>query len=100
MSTAATTPPPAAGKPPIPQDPAAIQAAIQERQRRLATTVDELSTRLKPQELVRRAKQSAQHKAQDAVTAPDGSLRTERLVAIGAAVAGLLTMAVVRRARR
>ncbi|GAB2674889.1 DUF3618 domain-containing protein [Thalassiella azotivora] len=84
----------------LPDDPAAIQAAIRARQEHLARTVDELQNRLSPKEVARRAKDTAQERAQQAVTAEDGSLRTERIAAVGAAVAGLLAIAVVRKARR
>jgi Protein of unknown function (DUF3618) len=90
---------PPVAKAPIPDDPAAIEAAIKERQQRLATTVDELRHRLQPKELVRRAKESAQRKAQDAITAEDGSLRTERIAAVGAALVGLIALVVLRRTR-
>lgn len=95
-----TTPSPAGQPAPIPQDPAAIQAAIIERQRRLASTVDELSYRLQPKVMARRTADSAQRKAQDAVTAEDGSLRMERIAAVALAVAALIGLAVMRRRRR
>lgn len=84
---------------PIPSDPAAIQAAIQERQRRLASTVDELTHRVSPKEVARRGAATAQVKAREAVTAEDGSPRTERIAAVGAAVVAVVGGLIWRRSR-
>ena len=86
-------------QPPIPSDPAAIQAAIEERQRRLASTVDELTHRVSPKEVARRGAASAQAKAHDAVTAEDGSPRTERIAAVGAAALAVVGALIWRRLR-
>jgi len=86
--------------PPLPTDPAALEAAIEERQRRLASTVDELTQRLQPKEIARRAGDTAQRRAKEAVTAEDGSLRKERIAAVAAAVAAVVGLLLVRRVRR
>jgi len=92
------TPGPAA-QAPIPQDPAAIQAAIAERQRRLAATVDELTYRLQPKVLGRQVADDAQRKAQNAVTREDGSLRAERIAAVVGLLAAYIVLVVWRRRR-
>ena len=85
---------------PIPADPAAIQAAIVERQQRLAVTIDELTHRVSPKELARRGAATAQARARAAVMTPTGDLRTERVGAIGAAVALVLALMIWSRRRR
>ena len=87
-------------QPPIPRDPAEIQAAIEERQRRLASTVDELTHRVSPKEVARRGAATAQVKARAAVTAEDGSPRTERIAAVGAAALAVVGALLWRRSRR
>jgi hypothetical protein len=87
-------------KAPIPSDPRAIEAEIAVRQARLAATVDELTTRLSPKEIARRSSEKAQVKAHTAVYDEDGELRVERLAAIGAAVAAVLSLILWRRSRR
>ena len=84
---------------PVPTDPAAIQAAIAERQVRLAATVDELTARLQPKELARRAGTSAQRKARHLVVAGDGSLRVESLAGIAVALLAVGWLMVWRRGR-
>lgn len=91
--------PPGAARPAVPTDATAIEKVIREHQRGLALTVDELTTRLSPKEVARRAKESARRKAQDAVTAEDGTLRVERVAAVAAAAVGLLALMVWRKAR-
>lgn len=86
-------------QPPMPRDPAAIQAAIEERQRRLASTVDELTFRVSPKELGRRGAAAAQTKAREAVTAEDGSPRVERIAAVGAAALAVVGAVIWRRLR-
>jgi hypothetical protein len=93
------TPGPAA-QAPIPQDPVAIQAAIAERQRRLAATVDELNYRLKPKVLGRQVADDAQRRAQIAVTREDGSLRAERIAAVIAVFTAYVALIVWRRRRK
>lgn len=93
------TPGPAA-QAPIPQDPVAIQAAIAERQRRLAATVDELNHRLQPKVLGRQIADDAQRKAQNAVTREDGSLRAERIAAVVALISAYIALVVWRRSRK
>jgi hypothetical protein len=107
---------------PIPSAPADIQAAIEERQRRLASTVDELTHRVSPKELARRGAASAQTKARrlaasaetegrraaasaqtgarQALTADDGSPRTDRIAAVAASALVILGALVWRRTRR
>jgi hypothetical protein len=91
--------PPGTPRPAVPSDPAAIERVIKEHQRGLAVTVDELTTRLSPKEVARRAKESARQKAQNVVTDEDGILRVERVAAIGAATVALLGLLIWRKAR-
>jgi hypothetical protein len=93
------TPEPAA-QAPIPQDPVAIQAAIAERQRRLAATVDELNYRLQPKVLARHVADDMQRKAQNAVTRQDGSLRVERIGAVIGVIGAYIALVVWRRRRK
>lgn len=101
MSTPASAtgaaPPP---KAPIPSDPREIEQEIEVRQARLAATVDELTTRLSPKEITRRAKETARTKVDAAVRAEDGSLRTERVAGVAGAAVTLLTWVLWRRRRR
>jgi hypothetical protein len=86
-------------KAPIPSDPQAIEEQIRLRQVRLAETVDELTTRLSPKEIGRRSTASARQKVDTALRAEDGSLRTERVAAVAAAVLALLAAWVWRHRR-
>lgn len=95
--SAAAAPPP---KAPIPSDPAEIEREIALRQARLAATVDELTMRLTPKEMGRRAAAGARQRVSTALRAEDGSLRVERIVAVGAALATLLGLVVWQRSRR
>ena len=98
MSTghaASTTPP----KPAIPSDPRDIEREIVLRQARLAATVDELTTRLTPKDIARRSSEGARAKADAALRAEDGSLRVERIAAVGAALAAVLGYLAWRRTR-
>jgi hypothetical protein len=90
---------PSRTKSPIPSDPQAIEEQIRLRQVRLAETVDELTTRLSPKEIGRRSTASARQKVDTALRAEDGSLRTERVAAVAAAVLALLAAWVWRHRR-
>ena len=80
-------------------DPAAIEAQIEATRARLAGTVDELSVRLRPQEIARRGTAQAKARLLRATTTPEGQPRVERLAAAGAAVVALLVLAIWRRRR-
>jgi hypothetical protein len=82
------------------QTPAQIEAEIEATRARLAGTVDELSTRMQPKEIARRSAEGAKAKVQAATHTEDGSLRTDRVAAIGAAAALLAAMAGFRALRR
>ena len=83
--------------PDLPTDPAKLQREIDRRQEHLAATVDELSARVAPKEIARRTAADVQVKARAAVLDQDGALRVERVAAAGAAVLGLLGLALWRR---
>jgi hypothetical protein len=87
-------------KAPIPSDPQEIEREIEIRQARLAATVDELTTRLSPKEVTRRAKETAQARLRSATHAEDGSLRVERIGAVAGAGATVLTWMLWLRRRR
>lgn len=91
---------PAAAAAPLPTDPAEIQQAIEVRQARLASTVDELTTRLSPKDIVARGRATLQERARAAVLTPDGAPRMERIAAVGVAVLAVVAAVVVRRVRR
>jgi MYXO-CTERM domain-containing protein len=87
----------------VSQSPAQIEAEIEATRNRLAGTVDELAVRVQPKEIARRSVQDAKDKVQAATHTEDGSLRTERVVAVGGAfavLAGLVGLRGVRRRRR
>jgi MYXO-CTERM domain-containing protein len=85
----------------VSQTPAQIEADIEATRTRLAGTVDELATRVQPKEIARRSAEDAKAKLQAATHTEDGSLRTERVAAVGGAAALLAVLAGLRvRARR
>jgi uncharacterized protein DUF3618 len=84
----------------VAQTPAQIEAEIEATRLRLAGTVDELSTRMQPKEIARRSAQDVKAKAYSATHSEDGSLRTERVAAVGVAAALLAALATLRIVRR
>lgn len=80
----------------VPRSPDQIERDIEATRERLAATVDELATRVKPKNLARQAGESARAQVVD----PSGALRTDRVAVI--AVLGMLFAALVllRRRRR
>lgn len=90
---------PAGGAPAVPSSAAAIEREIEARRDRLAATIDELADRAKPKQIARRSAAGVTARARAATTTPDGSPRTERLAAAGAAVV-LLALALVWVRRR
>jgi hypothetical protein len=80
--------------------PAEIEKAIEAKRTELAATIDELSTRAKPKEIVRRGVAGLTAKAQGAVRTPDGQLRTERVAAVAGAVLVVTAMLLWLRRRR
>jgi hypothetical protein len=80
----------------VSQSPAQIEAEIEATRARLAGTVDELATRVQPKEIARRSAEDAKAKLQAATHTEDGSLRTERIAAVGAAAAVLAGLFAVR----
>jgi Protein of unknown function (DUF3618) len=85
----------------VSQTPAQIEAEIEATRTRLAGTVDELATRVQPKEIARRSAEDAKAKLQAATHTEDGSLRVERVAAVGGAAALLAVLAGLRaRARR
>jgi hypothetical protein len=77
-----------------------IEKAIAERRAHLAATIDELADRATPKALVAKARADVQARVMAAVYTPDGELRTERLAAVGGAVAVLGSLMVLVRRRR
>jgi len=65
--------------------PDAIEAEIAETRAHLARTIDELTVRVQPSEIVRRKKESAKAKLVDATHTAEGDLRVERIAGIAAA---------------
>ena len=98
-----------------------LQAQIEAAQQRLASTIDELAFRTKPQELVRRQTESAKAGYEEAILldergfvcegsgenifvsasrTPDGALRMDRVAIVAAVVVALLGLVVSGRRRR
>lgn len=91
--------------PALPTDPAELEAEIERARARLVGTVDELGTRLQPKEIARRGAQDVRARLDHAIRTPEGSLRVERLAAVGVAATALVTLVAwnrrrVRRRRR
>jgi hypothetical protein len=77
-----------------------IQAEIEAARARLAGTIDELTFRAQPQEIVRRQTESARASFFAATHDERGDLRTERIAAVlGAVAAVLIGMGLLRRRR-
>lgn len=70
--------------------PDAIEAEIAATRAHLAATIEELSVRAKPKEIVRRKVESVKAGLVEATHTPEGDLRTERVVAVAAGSAALL----------
>jgi hypothetical protein len=85
--------------PALPTDPAELEAHIERTRARLVGTVDELSSRLQPKELARRSALDLRARLDAAIRTPDGSLRVERLAAVGAALAAMVSLMVWNRRR-
>jgi hypothetical protein len=101
---------PTSSNPPS-DDPAAIEAEIEATRARLSGTVDELAVRIHPKTIVERTRDDVKLRIQlatdeakvqlhDAIYTDDGKPRTERLAAVGAALAALIGLVVFRRVRR
>jgi hypothetical protein len=81
--------------------PDAIEAQIAVTRAHLASTIDELTVRAQPREIMRRQKESVKAKFVDATHTPEGNLRLERVGAIAAAGAAvLLVLAILHRRHR
>ncbi|WP_432574322.1 DUF3618 domain-containing protein [Kineococcus sp. SYSU DK005] len=81
-------------------DPRALEREVELRRAQLAGTIDELSGRLQPAAIRKRALTSARERATAFATHPDGTPRTGRLAAAGAAVLGVTALLVVRAVRK
>lgn len=84
----------------VPTDPKLLEAEIEATRQRLVGTVDELAYRLKPKVLARSTAADIRAKVEAAIRTPDGSLRVERLAAVGTALAAFVSFAVWNRRRR
>jgi hypothetical protein len=84
----------------MPTSPAALESAIDAKRASLAATIDELSARARPREIVRRSVAGAGAKARGAVATPEGHLRTERIGAVAGATLVVLVMLIWVRRRR
>src|SRR5665647_473753 len=97
-SPGATTP---AATTPAALSPDAIEAEIAQTRAHLASTIDELTVRAHPREIVRRQKESAKAKFVDATHTPEGDLRVERVGAMAAAGSVVvLVLAILHRRHR
>jgi len=84
----------------LPTSPDALERAIEVKRARLAATIDELSSRAKPKEIIRRGLGGVGAKARGAVRTPDGQLRKERVGAVAGASVVVLAALVWARLRR
>ncbi|MEJ2578002.1 MAG: DUF3618 domain-containing protein, partial [Kineosporiaceae bacterium] len=66
---------------PLPTDPEALVRFIEQRRTRLASTIEELTTRATPGSLVRRGTAGARARVRAATRTEDGALRVERVAA-------------------
>ena len=81
--------------------PDAIEAEIAVTRAHLAGTIDELTLRSRPREIVRRQKESAKAKFVDSTHTPEGDLRWERVGAMAAAGAVVfVVLAILHRRHR
>jgi len=76
--------------------PDEIERDIEATRERLATTVDELATRVKPKNLARAAGETARGQVVD----PSGALRTDRVAMFAALVMLFAALGLLRRRRR
>jgi F0F1-type ATP synthase membrane subunit b/b' len=74
-------------------DPAELEAQIQRARAELAATVDAIADRVSPKHVADEAKR----RARDIVVNPDGTLRKERVIAIGGGALVFLTFVMWRR---
>jgi hypothetical protein len=78
--------------------PDQIEAEIAATRAHLAGTIDELTIRTQPREIVRRQKESAKARFVEATHTPEGDLRVERIGGVAAAGAAvLLVLAILHR---
>ena len=84
----------------LPDDPEALERIIDDRRRRLASTVDELVVRTHPKEIARRSANDARERARRFVTDEQGEPRYDRIAAAAAAFVLLVVVVVVRRRGR
>ncbi|HSO65069.1 MAG TPA: DUF3618 domain-containing protein [Ornithinibacter sp.] len=77
----------------------ALEAEIAARRDRLARTIDELTQRVSPKNILQRQTDAAKARFADAATTPAGDLRVERVAAVVAVVAVLGGWLVYRRLR-
>jgi hypothetical protein len=89
---------PAAPAPPV--SIPTLEAEIAARRERLATTIDELTQRVSPKNIIQRQTEAAKARFADVATTPEGDLRVERLAVVVAVVAVVGGWLVYRRVRR
>jgi hypothetical protein len=81
--------------------PDAIEAEIAVTRAHLAGTIDELTVRSQPREIIRRQRESAKAKFVEATHTPEGGLRMERIGAMAAAGAAVfVALAILHRRHR
>ncbi|MDF3045479.1 MAG: hypothetical protein K0R30_1707 [Ornithinibacter sp.] len=78
----------------------ALEAEITVRRERLANTIDELTHRVTPRNILHRRTQAAKARFADVATTPEGHLRVERLAAVVAVVAVVGGVILYRRIRQ
>ncbi|GAA1772696.1 DUF3618 domain-containing protein [Nostocoides vanveenii] len=78
---------------------AQLQAEIAASRERLASTIDQLTSKAAPKAVVARQTEAAKLRFAEATKTPEGDLRTERLAAVAAALAVVLIVRCILRRR-
>lgn len=79
------------------RSPRQIEVDIEATRTRLASTIDELAYRTKPAVVVQRQKDVVVAKLQETFLTPNGDLRMDRVAAVVAVVAVLVSIGIKRR---
>ena len=84
----------------LPSDPAELERLVEARRAHLAATLDELALRARPKALARSSAVAVRGRLRRSVTAPDGTLRVERVGAVVASVGVVLALGLWYRHQR
>ncbi|MBW3086546.1 hypothetical protein KEM60_02772 [Austwickia sp. TVS 96-490-7B] len=82
------------------RSPRDIEDDIEATRTRLASTIDELAYRVKPNVVAQRQKDVVVAKAQETFMTPNGDFRMDRIAAVALGVAVIVGIGIYRRMRR